>query len=290
MFHNLVSLRCVSSHSQPLHLAVVEGNIDRVKALIALKTPALLLRDVNGFTPFHLAVKFGFPKITSLLAEASPPEVLYMESVVGATALETAVQCDLLSRARAHLDGKCRPDGINYGYSTIDSSYLPAESKELGERAEALKITIDQLQKERRLTKGAKVTKALIAFADNMLTKATEMKVREVELEKQTKDEEVKGDDTKPLEWDTRDPEKTLAEVRKAIQEKASMHRIPIHLADVQKSVEAGLPKRKVERKEAKEHDDGSELGDEAEDSRLLPSQHWLGEDAALEDVDGSRE
>ena len=269
---------------------MVKGNVDHVKALIALKTPALLLRDVNGFTPFHLAVKFGFSKITSLLAEASPPEVLYMESVVGATALETAVQCDLLSRAHARLDDKCSPDGLNYGHSSIDSSYPPVDSKELGERAEALKTTIDQLQKERRLTKGTKVTKALVAFADNVMTKVTEMKVKEVELEKQTKDEEAKSDDTKVLEWDKRDPEKTLAEVRKAIQEKASMHRIPIHLADVQKSVEVGLPKRKVEQKETKEHNDGSELGDEADDSRLSPSQHWLGDYDALEDVDGSSE
>ena len=280
---------------------MAKGNVDHVKALIALKTPALLLRDVNGFTPFHLAVKSGFSKIASLLAEASPPEVLYMESVVGATALETAVQCDLLSRARSRLADKCSPDGLNYGYSSIDSSYLPADSKELGERAEALKATIDQLQKERRLTKGAKVTKALVAFADNVMTKATEMKVKEVELEKQTKDEGVKSDDAKVLqwstlsngqrftmdgasEWDQPDPEKTLAEVRKAIQEKASMHRIPIHLADVQKSVEAGLPKRKVEQKETKDHDDGSELADEADDSRVSPSQHWLGNYDALED------
>lgn len=263
----------------------MKGNVDHVKALVALKTPALLLRDINGFTPFHLAVKLGYSKIASLLAEASPPEVLYMETVVGATALETAVQCDLISRAHARLDGSCSPGFLSYGFH---SNHPPADSKELGERAEALKSTIDQLQKERRLTKGTKVTKALVAFADNMMTKATEMKVKEVELEK-TEDEEVKSDNTKALELDKRDQEKTLAVVRKAIQEKASMHRIPIHLADVQKSVEAALPKRNVERKEAKEHDDGSELGDEAEDSRILPSQQWLGDSHALGDLDGSR-
>ena len=63
------------------------------------------------------------------------------------------------------------------------------------------------------------------------------------------------------------DLEKTLAVVRKVIREKASMHHIPIHLADVQKPVKAVLPKRTVEQKEAKEHDDGSKLADETEDS-----------------------
>jgi hypothetical protein len=63
------------------------------------------------------------------------------------------------------------------------------------------------------------------------------------------------------------DPEKTLAVVRKAIQEKALTHHIPIHPADAQRSVEAVLPKRTMERKEAKEHDDGSKLADETEDS-----------------------
>ena len=269
----------------------MKGNVDHIKALVALKTPALLLRDVNGFTPFHLAVKLGYSKIASLLAEASPPEVLYMETVVGATALETAVQCDLLSRAHARLDERCKPGGISNQYSGyIDSSYFPADSQKLGERADALKTTIGQLQKERRLATGAKVTKALVAFADNMMAKATEMKVNEVELEKKTKDEEVKSDSTKVLERDNCNPEKTLAVVRKAIREKASMHRIPIHLTDVQKSVEAGLPKRDVDRKAVKEHQDGSELGDEAEDSRLLPSQQWLGDCIALSDLDGSRE
>ena len=263
---------------------MVRGNVDHVKALVGLKTPALLLRNVNGLTPFHLAVKLGYSKIASLLADASPPEVLYMETTVGATALETAAQRDLLSRARARLDDKCRPGSISYGRSFIESTYAPADSKGLGERAEALRAAIDQLQKERRLTNGTKVTKALVAFADNMMTKATEMRVKEVELEKKTKDGEAESD-TKPLEFDNYDTEKTLAAVRKAIREKASMHRIPIHLADVQKSIEVALPKREVERKAVKEHEDGSDLGEEAEDTRLLPSQKWLGDCVALGDL-----
>jgi hypothetical protein len=265
----------------------MKRNLDHVKALVALKTPALLLRDINGFTPFHLAVKLGLSKIVSLLAEVSPPEALYMETVVGATALETAVHCDLLFRARARLDDKCTSDGLSY--FDVDSRYVPADSKELGERADALKTTIGQLQKEGRLTKGAKVTKALSAFTDNMLTKATEMKVREVELEKETEDKKAESD-TKALELDSCDPEKTLAVVRQAIKEKASMRRIPIHLADVQKSVEAALPKREVEQEVVKEHEYGSELGEEAEDSRLLPSQQWLGDHNPLNDLDGSRQ
>ena len=267
---------------------MVRGNVDHVKALVALKPPALLLRDINGFTPFHLSVKLDFSKIASLLAETSPPEALYMESAVGATVLETASQRDLLSRASSRLDDKCGPSGMTYGRNSPDTTYVPVDSKELGEKAEALKATIDQLQKEHRLTKGTKVTKALIAFADNMVTKATEMKVKEVELEKKTKDEETKSG-TKSLEWDNRDTEKTLAVVRKGIQEKPSMRRIPIHLADVQKSVEAALPKREVVRKAVREHEDGSELGDEAEDTHLLPSQRWLSDYSTLDDVDGTK-
>ena len=263
----------------------MKQNVDHVKALAALKTPALLLRDVNGFTPFHLAVKLGYSKIVSLLGEASPPEVLYMETAVGATALEIAVHCDLLSRACTRLNNNCIPGGFNrYGTLGTNPEYIPADSKELGERAEALIMTIDQLQKERRLTKGTKVMKALSAFSDNIVTKATEMKVKEVELEKETKDEEATSD-TKVLEWDGRNPEKTLAAVRKAIQEKASMHRISIHLADVQKSVEVGLPKREARREAAREQPDGSELGEEADDSRILPSQQWLGDSNALLDL-----
>jgi hypothetical protein len=207
----------------------------------------------------------------------SPPEVLYMETVVGATTLETAVHCDLLSRAQARLDNKCIPGGLSSDTTTIDPSYTPAGSKELGERAESLKTAIDQLQRERRLTKGTKVAKALSAFTDNMLTKATEMRVKEVGLEKETRDEGAK-DETKALECDQCDPEKTLAVVRKAIKEKPSMHRIPIHLADVQRSVEAALPRRDVKRDAVKEHLEGSELGEEVDESRILASQQWLGD------------
>jgi len=264
----------------------MNSNVNHVRALAALKTPALLLRDINGFTPFHLAVKLGHSQIASLLAEASPPEALYMETVVGATALETAVHCDLISRARVRLDNGPILGGLSYDDAGIESRYMPADSKQLGERTEALKTTIDRLEKERRLTKGAKLTKALSAFADNMMTKATEMKVKEVELEKETGDEKEESD-TKALEWDSCDPEETLVVVRKAIREKASMHRIPIHLADVQKSVEAGLPKRDVGREAVKERLDGSELGEEANDSQLLPSQQWLGNYSALDDRDG---
>jgi len=268
----------------------MKGNVDHVKAIVALKTPALLLRDINGFTPFHLAVKLGFSKIASLLAEASPPEVLYMETTVGSTALETAVQCDLLSRARARLGDKCQLSGISCGDRIMDRKYIPADSKELGERVEALGATIKQLQKERRLTKGTKVTKALVAFSDNMMTKSTEMKVKEVELEKKAQDGEVKSNDTKGLERDNHDPGKTVAVVRKAIQEKASMRRIPIHLADVQKSVEVALPKREVERKEVNDHQDGSELGEEAAVTQVLYSQRWLEDYHPLEDLDGSKQ
>ena len=201
----------------------MKGNVDYVKALVALKTPALLLRDVNGFTPFHLAVKLGYSKVASLLAEASPPEVLYMETVVGATALETAVHCDLLVRARARLDGKCRPNSINSRSDSVDSGNPPAESQQLGEKAEALKTTISQLQKERRLTNGTKVTKALVAFADNMMTKAAEMKVKEVELEQEERDEGAKSDKTKVLEKDKCDLEKTL-QVRRAFVPCKYMH------------------------------------------------------------------
>lgn len=210
-----------------------------------------------------------------------------METVVGATALETAVHCDLVSRGCARLNKKCAPGGLNYGSEWLDSSYAPEDSKKLGERAEALKVTVDNLEKERRLTKGSKVTKALSAFADNMMTKATEMKVKEVELEKETRDEKTE-DDAKALKWESCDPEKTLAVVRRAIQEKVSMHRIPIHLADVQKSVEAALPRREAGQEAAKEHLDGSELGEEADNSQILPSQKWLGDCNVLYDRDGS--
>ena len=265
----------------------MKGNIDHVRALATSKSLAFLLRDVNGFTPFHLAVRFGYPKIAALLAEVSPPEVFHMETVVGDTAPETASHFDLLSRARTRLDTRVAPSGFRYNTTDIDSSYIPADSKALGEKTEALKITIDQLQKERRLTKGAKVTKALSAFADSMTTKAMELKVKEVELEKETKDKEAERDG-EALEFDGCDLERTFIVVRKAIEEKPPMHRIPIPLAGVQRSVEIALPKREIKQDRTREHLGGFQLGEVVEDSDsgFLPSQRWLGDYIALVDQD----
>lgn len=90
------------------------------------------------------------------------------------------------------------------------------------------------------------------------------------------------------IKWDSCNPEETLVVIRKAIREKASMHRIPIHLADVQKSVDVGLPKWDVGREAVKALLDKSELGEEADDFQLLPSQQWLGNYSALDDRDRS--
>jgi len=107
---------------------------------------------------------------------------------------------------------------------------VPGNSKELDERAEALKTpnVRSHWQNVHRSTKGTKVTKALVAPADNMMGKAAELKAEEDELEK-TKDGEAKSD-TKPPKWEDCDTEKPLAVVRKAIRGKASVDRIPIRL------------------------------------------------------------
>ena len=108
---------------------MVRKNVDRVKALVALDTPAPLLGDVNGFTPFYFTLGLGYSKIASLLVEVSPPEALYMETAVGVAAPETAVQRDLFSRARARYE-KCRLDCTSYECSFVDRNYVPADSRE----------------------------------------------------------------------------------------------------------------------------------------------------------------
>jgi hypothetical protein len=79
-----------------------------------------------------------------------------------------------------------------------------------------MKATVDQLKKERRSTEGTRIKEALVAFADNMVANATEMRVKEVEFGKGAGDE----GDTKPLGWEDCDIE-TLAVVRMTIQEQA---------------------------------------------------------------------
>ena len=59
------------------------------------------------------------------------------------------------------------------------------------------------------------------------------------------------------------------------MQDKPAMHRLSIHLCDVQRSVLNNLPPRDVKKKEKKEDDD---LDGEADDEGLInEDRNWLG-------------
>lgn len=77
-------------------IAVKGAKLSVVKCLLEFDNPvtpaSLLLRDINGSIPLHVAVKNGHAKITKLLINASPTngKSLFMEDGVGCTPLETA--------------------------------------------------------------------------------------------------------------------------------------------------------------------------------------------------------
>ncbi|KAH9948854.1 hypothetical protein B0H21DRAFT_707450 [Amylocystis lapponica] len=59
--------------SQPLHISIKNKRIDLLCILLSAKASSFLLRDVNGSTILHVAVKEHLvPWITELLVEACP--------------------------------------------------------------------------------------------------------------------------------------------------------------------------------------------------------------------------
>lgn len=288
-YHNTVSPRtkyqCLLKFQQPLHLAAMKGNIDIVKMFAGLKTPALLLRDINGFTPLHIGVKQGYTEITTILGEAGPTEAFYMENAVGELPIETAIQKDLILRYREATVGH----PLNPRTLQVANAYVlvgdPFPLSKMETRVPALKKMVEELLNEGRLSKGTKLHKALISFVDKMEAKIAEVHIKEVELKAaEEAAEETETQENEKLNGDSRNPIGTLQAIRKIVKQKPAMHRLLIHIADVHKSVQAVLPEPEQDRPKPvimDEHDleEAEEEGDNTEQSR-----YWLSDDVNLSD------
>jgi hypothetical protein len=252
------------------------GNIGIVKLLSTIKSPAFLLRDVNGFTPLHAAVKLGYHETAAILTGVGPPEALYMENTVGEIPMETAIQQDLTDRLRDNFTGTVVTPSTLVLLGEISTYPNPFDVPTVETRVRALRETIEELVKEGKLTPGTKLYKAIVGFSDEMGNKIAEAKVKQVELD--IDDEEKDREDKKYA--DSRDQRKTLGCIRKAMQEKPTLRRLSIHLSDVQRSVLNNL--RDAEEKAPKKR---AGFHHEADEGTWSGGRNWLGSCVNLRDI-----
>ncbi len=93
----------VKATSLPIVEKLIKSGIEGVKQ-------SLVIRDNTGSMPLHETVRNGRPKLTSLLVSQGGIDVLYAESGVGETPLETATTQWLLAATRGEYPGRAPPN------------------------------------------------------------------------------------------------------------------------------------------------------------------------------------
>lgn len=227
----------------PLHLAVKQGNIYGVKALLSF-TPSSVLatRDILGNTPLHLAVAHDrtYPMITRVLLEHASSasntdllsQMLFSENGIGDTPLESLRLSYLLRITREEYDevfGKLRwPPELDFNEQKLDVDKLPRDElkswKEIrDDKVPAVRKVLADLASEGTVRPDDKLVQAWNEWAVTMERSSTTRiealeRANKVDEEEQRKireeGEEFKtGYDTGPggvYEADEADVEKTL--------------------------------------------------------------------------------
>ncbi|OBZ73133.1 hypothetical protein A0H81_06697 [Grifola frondosa] len=244
----------------PLHILVKRKKVDQIRRLLDAKVSSFLLRDVNGSTALHIAVKQGSAEIVRLIGNAGPDEALHMEDAVGNTPLEIAVSRDLQYKTT---------------HKTIRG--FPANMT-LKQEAEVQKFrtTVADLLSEGRLRSGTKLATELLAFADKMETALVDAKAaEEAKASMAAAEAQAKGENITEIE-DTNSPSKTLAYLQDIVRARPGGRRL-VHLIDVHRSVTNSLDRsRHVAHTFTPEMDDGLAVEVEENKEELEKSRNIL--------------
>lgn len=230
------------------------GKTRAVRYLLESKKCNLLLRNVNGYTPLHVAAQEGFVEITGLIIGASPQEALHCENGVGEVPLEIASQQDLLWRTRQKFIQSPQPSALPSGAQTKP----PRFGEQAGVEVTNLKATLDELVCDGVLRKDTTLAKELFAFADTMQIKLSQAKpTPKGSPAKEDKDPKDRVDRMAVLQL-----------IREAVSVSSGVRQL-LHVLDVQKSVHGDLAKSQLVAGQymttRNKYDDGLEPEEEVE-------------------------
>ncbi|KIK54450.1 hypothetical protein GYMLUDRAFT_63236 [Collybiopsis luxurians FD-317 M1] len=254
----------------PLHLAVSARHYRISSAIIDYTKAGLMMYDVSGSIPLHIAVANSQVKTVQKLVDNSPPESLFTENGVGNTPLEIATLYGLFHRV-VNLTVS-QPSELPASWGNTNPPRINLDK--LSENVPALRKAISELSSNGPLKPGDKLTEELSAFARLMETKLAAAKAEAAQEKKEPKTEE----ELEKEKWnDFEDKSATL----KILQEAAlarPMQRQLIHLIDVQKSVGSDLNSAMRQssnvgyRRSRKEDEEGLEPEDDSSDMKLRNS------------------
>ena len=206
----------------------------------------LLLRDVDGSTPLHVAVRKTDVFVAELLLKYGPTERLFTENCVGQTPLDIASLTSL----------NCLPRGMSQGQSAFLMTNIqahlssnPHRFKLKIQKREVLKLraTLDTLLSDGSIAPGSKLATELLAFADRMERRLAEETERKEAEEKENKKEKKKGEGDGEIKHTG--PRGTTAAMyitlRDAAAARPGLRRL-VHLADTQRSVQRNLEQQSV--------------------------------------------
>lgn len=206
----------------------------------------LLLRDVDGSTPLHVAVRKTDTVIAELLLKYGPTEHLFTENCVGQTPLDIASLTSL----------NCLPRGMSQGQSAFLMTNIqahlssnPHRFKLKIQKREILKLraTLDTLLSDGSIAPGSKLATELLAFADRMERRLAEETERKEAEEKEDKKKKGKGEGDGEIKHTG--PRGTTAAMyitlRDAAAARPGLRRL-VHLADTQRSVQRNLEQQSV--------------------------------------------
>ncbi|KAI0656088.1 ankyrin [Cubamyces menziesii] len=226
----------------PLHLAVKKNSLRAIPVLLRAGAPVFTIRDQDGSTPLHAAIRNGYSQIARLIADAGPDEALYMEDGVGNTPVELSIQRWLQSKTSSHRWGTVP------GVQMLSGNLRSYTGRRFASQEEVvlLKDMINRLFENGRLKNGTKLATELVAFADRI----------ELEVWNRPTSETV---EEKPAKTDADDAEKTFACISNAISARRGSRAL-VHLIDVHRSVRNGLDRVTRERAQNQGKDDDMEV------------------------------
>ena len=252
-------------------LAVKRQHAETVRTILefGIDPNILLLRDVDGSTPLHVAVRKTDVVIAELLLKYGPTEHLYIENCVGQTPLDIASLTSLNCLPRRTSQGQlpCLMSSMMYMRFPPPRVQLETQKREIPK----LRATLDTLLSDGSIAPGSKLATELLAFADRMERRLAE----ETELKKEDEKEKVKYKG----EIKHTGPRGTTAAMYIALRDAAAarpgMRRL-VHLADTQRSVQRNLEQQSVgafaQRFQLPQATDMEQEGSDIEEKRLVGS------------------
>lgn len=221
-------------------LAIKRGNASTARTILefGVDSAVLLLRDVDGSTPLHVATQKGDPVLPELVLKYGPTQLLYTENSVGQMPMDIASLKGFPRLTGGEITG---PMDLILNVESDIEQYLRTPQKAPPFNVDKQKIeiqklraTLNMLLADGRIKHGTKLTTELLAFADRMERRLVEEIALKNAAENHAEDAEL--DRPEPQGATTR----TYFALRDAAAVRPGTRRL-VHLADVQRSVRWNL-------------------------------------------------